>query len=587
MSSASTSPFSPARSRPSPFLLAADLIDPPSAGEDATPGALAERLDVMAVHTPALGIIDDELVQIRDGLRVMYDRRKVFARLARQKVPVADATNQAEQAVPSAGNDRLVVSMPPQEGKTTAISRYGLLWLLRQFPGLRVGIVSYDGVNAARISYMARGDIELNDGSAENPDLHLRLKPNQKAVSRWRLAAPHDGEAYAIGIGGGLTGRPLDLLIIDDPVKDDDAASSQLRSSRAWLWWMGTARPRLAPWAPVIVVATRWHEADLIGRLIAKQAEDESAGLEHFDRWRVINIPAQADHNPAAGETDVLGREPGEFMVSARGRTRAQWEATKNGTAPRLWTALYQGRPSPDVGEVWLKQWWRRYDVPLWEQGSDGSFRVPGMDSLTQSWDMAFKDKQASDYVVGQVWAKKGADCWLIYQVWARLSFTATLDAMRRLTRLFPEARKKLVEDKANGTAVIDSLQHEIAGIIAVEPRGGKRVRAEAVSPFIRAGNVHLPTAAAAAMSAEISWDPEGLIVEATSFPNGANDDQVDATSQALAELYLGGGGPAVLGAPTPQLARKPTTRQPRGAVQLNDVQRRLAQRSGGRIPKP
>src|ERR1039458_802273 len=171
-------------------------------------------------------------------------------------------------------------------------------------------------------------------------------------------------------------------------------ADSLIQSAAAWDWWHSVARPRLAPWAPVVEVATRWHEADLAGRMIAKQAEDEAAGERHFDRWRVLNIPAEADHDPAKGETDVLGRVPGEFMVSARGRTLAQWLQTKGATPARFWSALYQGRPTPESGDIWLREWWRRYDTVLWTQAADGSYRLDGYE-VTQSWDCAFRDTKS------------------------------------------------------------------------------------------------------------------------------------------------------------------------------------------------
>jgi predicted phage terminase large subunit-like protein len=233
-------------------------------------------------------------------------------------------------------------------------------------------------------------------------------------------------------------------------------------------------------------------------------------------------------------------------MVSARGRTVAQWEATKAATAPRFWTALFQGKPSPDVGDIWLREWWRRYDTVLWTQAADGSYRLDGYD-VTQSWDCAFRETKSSDFVVGQVWAKKGADSFLVYQVWARLSFTNTIEAIRRVTRLFPQSRRKIIEAKANGDAVIDSLQHEIAGIIKAEPTQSKVARATAVSPFIRAGNVHLPTTRVATTEREIAFDVEAFIQQATSFPNAANDDAVDAASQYLNEAYLAGGGVTII----------------------------------------
>jgi len=510
---------------------------------------------------------------------MMFERRSHFARLMAAGFSDAEAIQAAQDEVPQAGNDRLTVSMPPQEGKSSRVGRYGILWLLRQFPGLHIGLVSYDGDHANRISYMIRGDIEVFNGEGGNPDLGLRLAKNQKAIGRWMLAQPHGGDVYAIGIGGGITGRPIDLLLIDDPVKDIRAADSVLLSSQAWDWWQTAARPRLAPWAPVIVVATRWHEADLIGRMLTKQQEDEQAGLEHFDRWHVVNIPAQADHDPNKAETDLLGREPGDFMSSARGRTREQWEATKAATAPRFWTALYQGRPTPDVGDVWLKTWWRRYDEPKWSQQPDGTFKLPGADSALLSIDCAFKDKKDSDYVTMGVWAKYGADSYLIYQVWARLNFTDTCTALKRVARLFPGAHRKLVEDKANGTAVIESLKRTVPGIIPITPVQHKRARAEAVSPFIRAGNVHLPTSSLAAMSAEISWDVETFLVEATSFPNGAHDDQVDQASQALAELYLGKHGPAQILTPQGEVPRRISSPERGTPTNLPPHLRRLTER--------
>jgi predicted phage terminase large subunit-like protein len=510
--------------------------------QDATPGALAQRLDPLIVQTPALEVISQELVCVRDALRVMFKRRKRFAEYSRQGMALEPAIELVEQEIPDAGNRRLLISMPPQEGKTTAIGRYGILWLLMQFPGLRLAIVSYDGRIAGEVSYLARGDIALNDGTAGNPDLGLRLVKDSKAISRFRLAAPHEGSVYAIGIGGGIAGRPLDLLVIDDVVKDDEAASSEVRSSKAWLWWEGVGRTRLSPWAPVIGVGTRWHEADLQGRLAAKQEQDEAAGLVNIERWRTINIPAQADHHPERGEMDILGREPGEFMVSARGRTREQWETVKHGMSTRMWTALYQGKPSPDIGEVWLKTWWRRYDEPRWQQRPDGTFRLPGVTTALLSIDCAFKDRKDSDYVTMGVWGKWDAETYLIYQVWARLSFTDTCSALKRVAGLFPDCHRKLIEDKANGTAVIDSLKKTVPGIIPILPVQHKRARAEAVSPFIRAGNVYLPTPQLAVMDPELAWDVDAFITEATGFPNAAHDDQVDQASQALAELYLTGG---------------------------------------------
>ena len=467
----------------------------------ATPGELAFALDSSTVQTPALDIIDDALVKVAQGKL-----------------------------------KRLIISMPPQEGKSQRTTRYGALWMLHRNPNLRVGIVSYGDDISGQFSYQIRNDIAMFNGEDGNIDLGLRLQKDSKAASRWKLANPNMGGIYAIGIGGALTGRPIDLLFIDDPVKDFRAADSLLLSEQAWQWWQSVARPRLHPNAPVILILTRWHEADLAGRLLAKQAEDEKAGLEYYDKWSVINIPAQADYDPDAGESDPLGREPGEFMVSARGRTRAQWEATKAATSPRIWSALYQGRPSPDSGDVWKRPWWRRYTEMLWSLDDDGNYVVE-CDEMIMSWDMTFKDTRSSDFVVGQVWARRGANVYLLDQVHKRLSFTDTITAFNALCQRWPQARAKLVEDKANGSAVIDTLKSKVGGIIPINPKESKYARANAVSPYIESGNVWLPTPEIAL------FEVESFIEEAAAFPNAAHDDRVDAASQALNRLLMNGLG--------------------------------------------
>lgn len=505
-----------------------------------SPMALARALDPGTVQTPALSLIDEALVGVERAVSCMLRRRLAFA-LHRQEMGAAEDEGETEQEawrlaardVPDEGETRLIISMPPQEGKSQATTHYGMLWLLRRYPNLRIGIVSYSEDIARGFSFLSRNDVASFTGVDGGVDLGLKLRVDGKAAGRWLLAPPHRGGMYAVGIGGSLTGRPLDVLCIDDPVKDARGADSSTQSEFAWMWWQSVARPRLAPGAPVILILTRWSELDLAGRLVAKQREDEKAGLGSFDRWKVINIPAQADHDPARGQVDPLGREPGEFMLSARGRSEADWLATKASVTPRFWSAVYQQRPTPDAGDVLKRQWWRRYSSPIWSGQPDGSMRVLECDEVLQSWDMAFKDTKSSDYVVGQVWARRGAETFLVDQVRNRLNFTDTVAAVRLMTAKWPQARVKLVEDKANGTAVIDSLRKEIGGIIPVTPKESKEARASAVAPFVEAGNVALPTADIALFPAD------ELIEEATVFPNGQHDDQVDALSQALGRFYL------------------------------------------------
>ena len=446
-----------------------------------TPGDLARHIDPRVRQTPALDLIDQALVT---------------------------TTNTPD--------GRLTISMPPQEGKSQRASRWFPLWALTANPDLRIAIVSYE-LNAAR-----RWGRAIRDEITMHPDLCLRVRDDLSAQHEWQLQG-HDGGVYAAGIGGALTGRPVDLLIIDDPVKDREQADSKTYRDRAWDWWTDVGSTRLAPGAPVIVIATRWHEEDLIGRLLT--AEDG-----HL--WRELNIPAQADHDPAAGETDPLEREPGEFMVSARGRTRRQWEAIKVRSGARTWASLYQGRPSPAEGDILKREWWQTYTAPVHVERADSTCIVPDCDDLLISWDLTFKDTTASDYVVGQVWMRRGADAYLLDQVRDRMDFPRTLAAVKALARKWPQATLKIIEDKANGPAVIASLAREVPGIVPEEPQGSKVARANAVAPLVEAGNVWLPDPKLA------PW-VDTLIEEAAGFPNATHDDQVDALSQGLNRLVL------------------------------------------------
>lgn len=459
----------------------------PAPMKHATPGALARAINPKTVQTPALDVIDAALVEA--------------------------------YSTPDA---RLIISLAPQEGKSERVTKTGTLWALLQNPERRFAIASYAQPLAEGFSRDVRNWIASNNGDEGTLDLGLRVARDNGSARRWQLSG-HRGGVVAVGMKSGLTGRPVDALVIDDPFKDQEQADSPYYRDAVWNWWLSVGSTRLAPGAPVILVLTRWHEDDLAGRLLA--AEDG-----HL--WRVINIPALADHDPEKGQTDPLGRKPGEWLQSARRRTVAQWEAIRIRAGSRVFTSLYQGRPSPEAGNVWQRQWWRRYSTLLWSVDEAGNYIVD-CDELILSWDMAFKDTKSSDFVVGQVWARRGANVYLLDQVHKRLSFTDTLAAFQAQVKLWPQAAAKLVEDKANGSAVIDTLNSKIPGLVPVNPTNSKYGRATAVSPFIESGNVFLPDKSVAL------FDAEALIEEAAGFPNGAHDDQVDATSQALARLLL------------------------------------------------
>jgi predicted phage terminase large subunit-like protein len=464
---------------------AARMFEPAPPPKWATPGDMAQALDHRTVQTPALDLIDAALV-----------------------------------AAFNTPDSRLIISMPPQEGKSQRASRRFPLWCLTQNNELRIAIASYESNVARRWGRAIRDDI-----TTHGKDLGLRVRDDLAAQHEWALDG-HEGGVYTAGIGGALTGRPVDLMIIDDPIKDREQADSDTYRDRAWDWWTDTALTRLAPGAPVVLILTRWHADDLAGRLLA--AED---GAD----WTVINIPAEADHRPEKGETDPLGREPGVFMESARRRTVTQWIKRKIASGARTWASLYQGRPSPDQGGVFPAEW-ARYSQPMWIEQADGSRLVPGIGrddhELVQSWDLAFKDTKSSDYVVGQIWLRVGNTAYLLDMVRARLNFSASCNAIEAFTARWPQAVAKFIEDKANGPAVMNALSKRIFGMIPIEPEGSKYARASAISPLAESGNVVLP-------AAELLPNVEELIEEAKNFPNSAHDDTIDTMSQAINRILL------------------------------------------------
>jgi len=258
---------------------------------------------------------------------------------------------------------RLIVSFSPQEGKSSAL-RWAILRKLQLHPERRNVIASY-AVDLARTSGRAIRQIIDTHGSHVTdpatgepvPDrLGISVARDHSAAADWTLAG-HTGGLICVGVGSGLTGRPIDgVLAVDDPLKDARDADSALILSRLHDWWTAVSETRLAPESSVVVIATRWAERDLSGWLIEQDQELPPEQRE----WRVVNIPALAD-----GVTpDALNRPVGEWMESARGRTPAQWEKIRRRVGERVFAALYQGRPAPLEGGVFKVDWFNTWRVP-------------------------------------------------------------------------------------------------------------------------------------------------------------------------------------------------------------------------------
>lgn len=400
-------------------------------------------------------------------------------------------------------NKRLMIFLPPRHSKSMTVSETFPSYFIGKNLNRRVILVSYGDSLARKFGRANRNKLE--EYGEEIFD--VRLSKDNSNVTNWGIEG-YRGGMISAGIGGGITGEGADLLIIDDPIKNRSEADSSVYREKVWDEWQNTLYTRLQPDGAVIIILTRWHEDDLAGRLL-------NAEYGEVEDWDIVRLPAIAEEN------DLLGREIGESLWPEYGFDRKWAEDTRIAVGSRVWASLYQQRPAPAEGNIVKREWWQYYN------------ELPeNLDEVIQSWDLSFKETEDGSYVVGQVWGRKGANKYLIDQIRARMDFTKTLKAIRNLTRKYPIARLKLIEEKANGAAIISTLRQEISGIVPVNPKGSKEARASAVSPDIEAGNVYLPSPNIAA------WIND-FIEEWAAFPHGGNDDQVDATSQALDRLSL------------------------------------------------
>lgn len=405
---------------------------------------------------------------------------------------------------------RLMVFMPPRHGKSELVSRKFPAFLLGNKPDTSIIFCSYAADLASRMNRDAQRIIDDERYHELFPGTRLSDKVTRKFVEgRYQRTndifeiVGHRGVYRSAGVGGGITGMGGEYIIIDDPVKNREEADSATYREKVYNWYTSTLYTRLEKDGCILLTLTRWHEDDLAGKLL--KASEGGA-----DQWTILELPAICEEPIKPYDIRREGEALWKWKYDESALTKM-----KATVGSRDWAALYQQHPTPGEGGTFKREWWNYYKV------------LPnGLYDYVQSWDCTFKDAQSSDYVVGQVWARKGSSRYLLDQVRGRMSFTETIRAVRSLSAKWPQAVRKLVEDKANGTAVIDVLRKELPGLVPVEPEGGKIVRANAVTAVVESGNVFLPDPSIA------PWVHD-FVEEHALFPNGSNDDQVDAQSQA------------------------------------------------------
>ena len=411
---------------------------------------------------------------------------------------------------------RLLLMLPPRHYKSTIFSRFLPSYFLRRYPDRTWGQGAHTQTLAEEFGQAAR-DYFVASGGA--------LDPSSAGKGRWKVAGSLGG-FWGAGVGKG-TGLPADFLNVDDPIKNRQEAESAAYRRQLYDWWSTVLNTREEPGAGKLITHTRWADADLIGWLLQQVEDLERDGhADAAEHWHVINMPIIAEPVqvalPALCTREPDDRQPGEALDPDR--FDADWARRKQLNTPvRDWEALYQQRPSPSGGTIFSEAMFRLYDA-----APDRFVR------RLASLDCTFKDSAGTDMVAMTLWGQDAAGLWLLDIVNQRLDFSGTMDliAGKREPWQFGEL---LVEDKANGPAVISTLKRAAAGFIvhAVNPLGGKVARANAATPEFNQGRVWFPR-----------WHPllPVLTSQLIRFPGDTYDDLVDSVTQAV--NFTAGTGP-------------------------------------------
>lgn len=415
--------------------------------------------------------------------------------------------------------NRVLLMLPPRHYKSTIFSRFLPSYFLRRFPDRTWGQGAHTQALAEEFGQAARDYYVASGGT---------LDPSTAGKGRWKIAGSLGG-FWGAGVGKG-TGLPADFLNVDDPIKNRAEAESAAYRRQLYDWWSTVLNTREEPGVIKLITHTRWTEADLIGWLLTQVEELERDGhADAAEPWHVINMPIIAEpiqvSLPSLVTREPDNREVGEALDPDR--FDEKWAEKKRLNTPiRDWEALYQQRPTPDTGTVFSAAMILYYGT-IERPGKKGDLILPKrFIRKYASIDCSFKDNPGNDMVAFQLWGQTAEGLWLLDMINKRMDFSCTLDRIKQCHPIW-RFNELLVEDKANGSAVISSLKRSQAGYIvhAVEPDGGKVARANACTPQFNQGRVFFPR-----------YHPvtPTLVSQMLKFPGDTYDDLVDATTQAV-----------------------------------------------------
>ena len=399
---------------------------------------------------------------------------------------------------------RLIVNMPPRHTKSEFASYLLPAWMVVRDPKLKIIQATHTGELAIRFGRKAKTLIDSED---YHKIFETRLREDSQAAGRWETA--QGGEYFAAGVGGAITGRGADLLIIDDPHSEQDALSPTAMES-AYEWYTSGPRQRLQPGAKIVLVMTRWSTKDLTGKLIAHQKEAKS------DQWDVVEFPAIMDHG-----TNPKPVWPQYWKLEELEKVKATLPVGK-------WNAQWMQHPTSEEGAIIKREWWMKYDHE----------EIPPLHHVIQSYDTAFLKKETADYSAITTWG-------VFYPDEDSAPALLLLDAIKGRYE-FPELRRLaleqykywqpesvIIEAKASGLPLTYELRQMDIPVVNFTPSKGndKHARVNAVAPLFESGMIYAPEQKFA----------EEVIEECASFPFGDHDDLVDSTTQAIMRFRQGG----------------------------------------------
>ena len=399
-------------------------------------------------------------------------------------------------------NKRLIINMPPRHTKSEFASFLLPSWIIGRDPRTKIIQTTHTAELAVNFGRKVRNLLDTGEYRSIFDD--VKLQADSKAAGRW--STNHGGEYFAAGVGGAITGRGADLLIIDDPHSEQDALSDTAME-HAYEWYTSGPRQRLQPGGAIVIVMTRWSLKDLTAKILKAQGYDDKA-----DQWEVIEFPA--------------------IMPSGKACWPEYWdkkelEGVRASLSVSKWNAQWQQNPTSEEGAIIKKEWWKR-----WKEEE-----VPQLEYIIQSYDTAFSKKETADYSAITTWG-------VFYPQQDGPAHLILLDAKKGRWD-FPELKSEaleqykfwepetvIVEAKASGLPLTQELRQIGIPVVNFTPSKGndKITRVHSVSPLFESGMIWAP---------DERWADE-VIEECSAFPNGEYDDLVDSTTQALMRYRQG-----------------------------------------------